>query len=94
MENLPLKMHRKFLNLIKMAVTKYFKFLIFKLKIFGLFLNVRGKIGVTGDAKKRTYNISYGKWGYNNKFLKLNLRKSLVFTETGVLGITFCLFFK
>ena len=94
MENLPLKTHRKFLNLVKVSVLKYFKFLMYKLKIFGFFFDVRGKIGVTGDAKKRTYNITSGRWGYNDRSLKLNLRKNIVRTETGVLGVTFCLFFR
>ena len=59
----------------------------------GIFFDIRGKLGVTGNAKKRHLKINMGNYSFTKKVNKINYYQSIVRTSTGVLGITFCIFF-
>jgi hypothetical protein len=61
--------------------------------IRGFVFDIRGKVGVTGDAKKRHTKISWGQTSFTNKNLKLSLKQGLVYTRTGVMGVTVIIFF-
>lgn len=93
MERLPAKRHKNFLFLLK-----YYLFIVNK-KLFkltqckGFKLLVKGKISVTGNAKKRSYKIYLGQLSFSQKSLKADYQHGLVKTKTGVLGVTFILFF-
>ena len=59
------------------------------LKIKGLFFDIRGKVGVSGNAKKRHFSFVWGKTSLTTKLLRVKLDHGLARTHTGVLGITF-----
>ena len=59
----------------------------------GFFLDVRGKVGVTGDAKKRNFYLNFGKRSKTTKNSKYDYQNGVVRTETGQLGITFIMYF-
>lgn len=59
----------------------------------GFIFDIRGKVGVTGDAKKRHTLISWGQSSFSEKNLKLALKQGLVYTRTGVMGVTVIIIF-
>ena len=56
--------------------------------VTGFIFDIRGKVGVTGDAKKRHTKISWGNPSYTTKNSKFSLKQGLVHTHTGVMGVT------
>lgn len=56
--------------------------------IKGFFFDIRGKVGVTGDSKKRHVQILWGKSSYTTKNIRFSLKQGLVHTKTGVMGVT------
>ncbi len=93
MEKIYLKNHKKFLNLLKLILTRYYNFFFIFFNILGVFFDIRGKLGVTGNAKKRHFKINTGTYSSTRKNLKINFNQTIVRTSTGVLGVTFCIFF-
>jgi hypothetical protein len=93
MERVYLKNHKKFLNLLKLIFTRYFNYFFNKFNVLGIFFDIRGKLGVTGNAKKRHYKINFGSYSSTKKINKINFNQSIVRTSTGVLGVTFCIYF-
>lgn len=59
------------------------------LKIRGFFFDIRGKVGVTGNAKKRHVAFSHGHTSFTSKMQSLRYEHGLIRTRTGVLGVTF-----
>jgi hypothetical protein len=59
----------------------------------GFIFDIRGKVGVTGDSKKRHTLISWGQTSFSRKDLKFSLKKGLVYTKTGVMGVTIIIVF-
>ncbi len=87
------KNHKKFLIVFKSVVTRFF-YLFFKdLNFKGFFFDIRGKVGVTGNAKKRHFSIKFGRFSHSRKSLRLNMFQNLVKTKTGVLGLTLVISF-
>ena len=67
LENLNLKFHKFFLNIVFTLITANFK-LYFKLfNCKGLKILINGKIGVSGSAKTKNISIKCGKSSTNNK---------------------------
>lgn len=93
-ERLHFKEHKKFFNTLKLILkkTKYIFFKVFKCN--GLFLKVRGKLGVGGNLKKRKFIIKYGSFSFTKKRQKLLYNKSIIRTESGVLGMTLYLTYR
>jgi hypothetical protein len=58
------------------------------LKVKGFFFDIRGKVGVSGNSKKRHTSIKYKCYGFSKVKLKADQVKFLVRTNTGVLGST------
>ena len=56
--------------------------------IKGFFFDIRGKVGVTGDAKKRHFAINWGQTSFTHKNLRFTLKQGLVPSKTGIMGIT------
>jgi len=88
MDRIYFKNHKKFLNFFKILVQKYYQYFFKELNFKGFFFDIRGKVGVTGNAKKRHFFIRVGNFSFSKKSLKLNIFKNLVRTKTGVLGLT------
>lgn len=88
MDRIYFKNHKKFLNFFKILIQKYYYYFSKELNFKGFFFDIRGKVGVTGNAKKRHFFIKAGNFSFSKKSLKLNIFKNLVRTKTGVLGLT------
>ena len=93
MEKIYLKNHKKILNLLKLVLTRYYNFFFLKFSVLGIYFDIRGKLGVTGNAKKRHFMINTGTYSSTKKTMKINYNQSIIRTSTGVLGVAFCLFF-
>ena len=91
---IPYKDVKGFLYFLKVILKKH---LLPNFKNFflvkGFIFDIRGKVGVTGDAKKRHTLISWGQSSFSEKNLKLSLKQGLVYTRTGVMGVTVIIIF-
>ncbi len=92
-EQLNLKLHKKLLLGLRKLIKDFFKPIFLFLGVSGVFLNVKGKIGVSGSAKKRRYFFFFGRHSITNRSLKMDLKFVPVWTFTGTLGMTFIVFF-
>ena len=92
MERIQFIKHKKFLSVFKNIVTKFSDYFLAKNNVKGFFLDVRGKVGVTGDAKKRNFYISVGKRSKTTKNSKYDYQSGVVRTTTGQLGITMIMY--
>ena len=93
LEKINIKKHKKILKklfkLIKTCFYPYFNLF----GIHGVFINIAGKIGVSGNAKKRRFFFFFGKHSMSTKTLKYSFSRSPVWTYTGALGFSFYIFF-
>lgn len=64
-----------------------------RLGLKGLYFDIRGKVAVKGDSKKRHILLRYGECTFSQKSIKVLPAYSKVHTFTGVLGVTFILFY-
>jgi ribosomal protein S3 len=93
MKRIRIKRHKRFLSFFKFFLLRN-KFFFLKLnKIKGFKFDIRGKVGVTGNAKKRHVMFSFGRLSFSKKRTRLDYQQGLVFTNTGVLGVTMLLFY-
>lgn len=90
-ERFPIKKHKTFIFHLKMILTTYFGVFKKLFKIKGFFLDIRGKLSVTGNAKKRHAAISLGNFNKSNRKLKIDWKQNVIRTNTGVLGLTLLL---
>ena len=58
-----------------------------------MYINIKGKLGVSGNAKKRRYFLCFGKHSITKKTMKYSYSHVNVWTYTGNLGLGFYLFF-
>ena len=93
MERLYFKSHKKFLAFLKTILIHYFNLFSLDLKYKGFYFDIRGKVGVAGNAKKRHFFIRAGRYSLSEKNLKWNFFQHIVRTKTGVLGTSFCITF-
>jgi hypothetical protein len=63
-------------------------------QVIGFNLTVKGKIGLGGNSKTKTYIIKTGSYRRTSKKLKLFNTKTSVKTLSGVLGLDFFLTFN
>lgn len=73
-EHLNIKLHKKLLLGLRKLIKDFFKPIFLYLGVDGVFLNVKGKIGVSGSAKKRRYFFYFGKHSITNRELKMDLK--------------------
>ncbi len=93
LEILYYKNHKKFFVLLKYVYFFFFKYLKFFFKIKGLKFNVKGKISLGGNSKKKKQSFLLGNFSLTNKSTFINFNKTHVNTLSGVLGIFFFIFF-
>ena len=81
------KKHKKLLSLF-FDVIKKNKFIFEILGIKGFFFDIRGKVGVSGNAKKRHNCFSIGKITTTSQNTNSYFQQISVWTPTGQMGIT------
>ena len=86
-----LKNHKKFLTLLQSLISDYSILYLDFLKIKGFFFKIKGKIALTGNAKKKQIKFRIGKVYLSNKYTKIISEKNLSKTDYGVLGFTMIL---
>ena len=89
-----IKKHKKALAFLK----KLFKNLnhsnkLYELGCKGFMFDIRGKVGVSGSKKKRHVSILHGERSASNKEICWSYKKDLVYTKTGVLGVTVVIYY-
>lgn len=92
MEKLHLKKHRKFLKVINNTLRNNLEFLVL-LNIKGFTMDVRGKLGTTGNSKKKHYAFTVGTMSPTSKNHDMSMNQTTVRTSTGVLGVIMTLSF-
>jgi len=85
---LEFKKHRKFIKILKSLVIKYKRFFLVSNKLRGVRFDIRGKLGVKGNAKKRHLAFNVNTTSFSKKKHRLEYKQGLVYTDTGVLGVT------
>lgn len=80
--------HKKFISSFKFLLLKHSKFFIKDNAVNGFFFDIRGKVGVTGNAKKRHISFYVGDFSKTFKKCKFDYQFDIVKTHTGSLGIT------
>jgi hypothetical protein len=65
-----------------------------RFKCLGLFIRVKGKIGVGGNSKKRKFVYKLGSFSFTKKNQKLAYSKDSIRTYSGVLGMEIYLTYK
>lgn len=93
LEKLNIKLHKKIFLGLKKLLKDIFVPLFSFLGVFGIFFNIKGKIGVSGNAKKRRYYFYYGKHSITTRKIKIDIKHTPVWTFTGSLGFTFLIFY-
>lgn len=86
-----LKNHKKFLTLLQSLVLDYSTIYTDFLKIKGFFFKIKGKIGLSGNAKKKQIKFRTGKIYLSDKSTKIICEKNVSKTDYGVLGFTMIL---
>lgn len=92
-ESSSIKNHKKILHGLKKLFRDLFKPVFNLLGVKGLFLNIKGKLGVTGNAKKRRFFFYMGLHSLTARSLKMDCKFTTISTPTGVLGVHFTIFF-
>lgn len=93
MERISPRLHRKFLSFFKLFLVRLYTRNYPSVTHKGFKLTVKGKISVTGNAKKRTQRITCGAYSLSKKSHKISYAKSVVHTPTGVLGLKCFIFY-
>lgn len=88
LERFPLKKHKTFIFYLKLILNMYFALFKKFFKIKGFYLDLRGKVSVAGNAKKRHTSIVLGELTKSNRSLKFDWKQNIIHTNTGVLGLT------
>jgi hypothetical protein len=93
MEKVEFFKHKNYVMFFR-SIFNYLKKSSFKrLGIKGLYFDIRGKVAVKGDSKKRHILLRYGECTFSQKSIKISSAYGKVHTFTGILGVTFILFF-
>lgn len=59
----------------------------------GFIFDIRGKVGVAGNAKRRHFVLKWGRYSFTEKNLRFTYKHGLIRTFTGVLGVTIIMTF-
>lgn len=93
MERIHLRHHRRFLSFLKLFLSRVYNTQAEALRLLGFKLTVKGKISVTGNAKKRTQRLRYGINSLSKKSHRISYSRGVIHTRTGVLGLKFFIFY-
>ena len=94
LEQLHFKKHRRFLYNLKVLLKTISYIFFYKFKCLGLYIKVKGKIGVGGNLKKRKFIFKMGSFSFTKKLQKLNYTRDSIRTYSGVLGFEAYLTYK
>lgn len=86
--------HKKFISAFKQIITTNSNFFIKNNNIRGFFFDIRGKVGVTGDSKKRHVSFYVGDFSKTTKKFKFDYQFDVSRTYTGALGVTMYLCYE
>lgn len=87
LSRLNFKIHKKLVVIVKNLVNKNKNIFMLNTKCLGFFFDLRGKVGVVGNARKRHVFISIGKHTYTTKSLKFFYDFRIIRTGTGCMGM-------
>lgn len=73
LEKINIKLHKKLFLGLKKLLKDVFKPIFVFLGVLGVFFNIKGKIGVSGSAKKRRYFFYFGKHSITTRNIKMDL---------------------
>lgn len=90
-ERIQIKFHKVFLRKLDLFLTFFFNKLRFKFGVKGFLMDVRGKVSVVGNSKKRHVCVKKGYLSKTKKELKFFFIKNQINTTTGVLGASYLL---
>ena len=93
LEKLNIKLHKKLFKGLKRLLKDFYKPLFNFFGVSGMFFNIKGKIGVSGNAKKRRYYFFFGRHSLTSRLVKIDLKFTPIWTFTGTLGFSFLIFF-
>ena len=93
MESVNFKFHKKFITFFQNFIHKNQTFFFNCFNIRGFFFDIRGKVGVTGNSKKRHHFFKIGSINKSTKIKKINFKQSVIRTPSGALGVTMILNF-
>lgn len=93
LQRAPLRLHKRHFYKIRRILTAIFNVLHPYRRIEGYTLFFKGKLGRKGSVKKSKLFFKKGRVSFTNKTLRVNYKKFLVHTETGVVGCGMSLFF-
>lgn len=94
LEKLHFKKHRKLLYNLRVLLKSVIHIFFYKFKCLGLYIKVKGKIGVGGNLKKRKFLFKLGSFSFTKKSQKLVYVKDSIRTYSGVLGFESYLTYK
>ncbi len=93
MNRIPFKQHKKLLSVFKFIITKYFSVFSNTGDVRGFFFDIRGKVGVSGNAKKRHFSFYNGMYSKTTKNSRFDYQHDIIRTSTGALGVTMILYY-
>lgn len=93
MERIDARMHRKFLRFLSVFLRRVHESKSPSLTHTGVKLTLKGKISVSGSAKKRTQHIAYGVRSLSRKSHRISFAQAVVRTRTGVMGLKCFIFY-
>jgi hypothetical protein len=74
MESIEIKLHKKLLIGFIKIIKDLYKPIFVRLQVLGIFLNLKGKIGVSGNSKKRRRYLYSGRHSITSRSLKADLK--------------------
>jgi len=86
LENIHFKKHKRFLYNLKVLLNLILNIYSYDLQLLGLYIKIKGKIGVGGNLKKRKYSFKNGSFSFTKKNQKLSYNRDIIRTYSGVLG--------
>jgi len=93
MEKVQFFKHKNYVMFFKSIFNDLNKGVLRRMGIRGLYFDIRGKLAVKGDSKKRHVLLRYGECTFSEKLMKISPAYGVVHTFTGILGVTFILFY-
>ena len=75
-EKINIKLHKKLLLGLKKLIKSIFKPRFGYFGLVGIFLNIKGKLGVSGNAKKRRYFFYFGGHSITKRTIKFSHKQT------------------
>ena len=85
--------HKLFFSFLFNFFYSHFYFILSKLKLVGFFFNLKGKLGVAGNSRKRRLFLNFGFTAHFNFKYKVYYKQVVLKTITGSVGCSVWLFY-